>query len=96
MVLSPGGGWVVDQETVSLLRPPAQLIYLRVRPATALKRMALKRSSRPLLQRPDPLAELDRLLAARFRQYETAEFTVDVERVDQQGVVAQILKKLSP
>ena len=95
MVLSPGGGWVVAPETVALIRPPAKLVYLKVRPATALKRMALKRASRPLLQRPDPLSELERLLAARYRGYEAADFTVDVERLDQQGVVSQILKKLS-
>lgn len=94
MVLSPGGGWIVSPETVALLRPPARLVYLRVRPATALKRMALKRASRPLLQRPDPLGELNRLLADRRQAYESADVVVDVERLDQQGVVAQVLKKL--
>ncbi len=94
MVLSPGGGWVVSPETVALLRPPARLVYLRVRPATALKRMALKRASRPLLQRPDPLAELNRLLADRRQAYESADVVVDVERLDQQGVVALVLKTI--
>ena len=94
MVLSPGGGWIVSPETVALLRPPARLVYLRVRPATALKRMALKRASRPLLQRPDPLGELDRLLADRRQAYESADVVVDVERLDQQGVVALVLKKI--
>jgi shikimate kinase len=95
MVLSPGGGWIIAAETVALLRPPSRLIYLKVKPATALKRMALKRASRPLLQRPDPLAELDRLLATRHREYEAADFVVDVERLDPQGVVSQIQKKMS-
>src|SRR5215208_3525929 len=32
MVLSPGGGWVARPETVSLIRPPSRMIYLRLRP----------------------------------------------------------------
>src|SRR5918911_2154701 len=39
MILAPGGGWVSNPEVVSLLRPPARLIYLRLRPETALKRL---------------------------------------------------------
>jgi hypothetical protein len=39
MILSPGGGWVANPEVVRLLRPPGQLIYLKVRPETALKRL---------------------------------------------------------
>ena len=94
MVLSPGGGWIVAPDTVALLRPPARLVYLRVRPATALKRMALKRASRPLLQRPDPLAELNRLLEDRRHAYESADVVVDVERLDHQGVITQLLKSI--
>src|SRR5262245_55813717 len=53
MILSPGGGWIGDPAVVALLRPPAVLVYLRVRPETALKRLAGAAGSRPLLNRPD-------------------------------------------
>jgi shikimate kinase len=79
MILSPGGGWIASPENVALLRPPARIIYLRVRPETALKRMGPERSTRPMLFRPDPLVELRKLLEARRKAYEGADQTVDTE-----------------
>src|SRR5262249_56111238 len=58
MVVAPGGGWVTDPEVVALVRPPSRLIYLKVRPATALERLGPMRRSRPLLMRPAPLDDL--------------------------------------
>src|SRR5688572_6262771 len=52
MILAPGGGWVTDQEGVALVRPPSKLIYLRVKPETAIKRLA-GAGGRPLLNHPD-------------------------------------------
>src|SRR4051812_21747636 len=49
MVVAPGGGWAADPEVVSMLRPPSILVYLRVTPATALKRLGPMRMMRPLL-----------------------------------------------
>jgi shikimate kinase len=86
MVLAPGGGWVSQPETIALLRPRATLVYLRLSPAAALKRMGSRVDARPLLQRPDPRGELDRLLAARRAAYESAEFVVDVEHLYPQRV----------
>src|SRR5436190_691055 len=70
MIVAPGGGWITDPGNVTLVRPPSQLIYLRVTPATALKRLGPMRMMRPLLSRPDPLAELSKLLNARVAAYE--------------------------
>src|SRR3954471_13674672 len=39
MVIAPGGGWAGGPENISSVRPPSQLIYLRVRPETALRRL---------------------------------------------------------
>ena len=36
--LAPGGGWVARLETVALIRPPSRMVYLRVRPRTAIAR----------------------------------------------------------
>lgn len=91
MVLSPGGGWVTRPETVALLRPPAGLVYLKVSSATSLKRMGATAKDRPLLTRPDPRGELDRLLAARRPMYESADLIIDTERIDAQRVTAQIV-----
>jgi len=57
MVLAPGGGWVGNAGAVALLKPPARLIYLRVRPETALKR----------LEASDPDIESDFLPVHRYK-----------------------------
>jgi shikimate kinase len=79
MVLAPGGGWLGRAETVALLRPPATLVYLRVSPSVALRRMGATVAERPLLTPPDPLGALQRLLRARASQYEAADLVVDVD-----------------
>ena len=96
MVLAPGGGWVGRPETVTLIRPPARMIYLRVRPRTAINRMGRSVTTRPLLGRPDPVGELERLLKERRAAYESADYVVDVERVPLSEVVRRIVTALQP
>jgi shikimate kinase len=91
MVLAPGGGWVTRAETVALLRPPSRMIYLRIRPRTAINRMGRSVAGRPLLSRPNPVAELERLLQERRAAYEAADYVVDVERVAISEVVRRII-----
>src|SRR5215471_13216195 len=79
MIVAPGGGWVADPEVVALVRPPSRLVYLKVNPETALERLGPMRAMRPLLVRPDPLGELNRLLTARKRAYESADEVIDTE-----------------
>ena len=90
MVLAPGGGWVSQPETIALLRPASRLIYLKISPAGALRRMGRKVAGRPLLLRPNPGGELERLLATRQAVYESADFVVDVENIDSQRVTDTI------
>ena len=95
MIVAPGGGWVADPEVVALVRPPSQLIYLKVRPATALERLGTTRSLRPLLMRPDPLDELDRLLKARKAAYESADHVIDAELLSMQRVIDKVIELAS-
>lgn len=90
LVIAPGGGWVADPANIALLKPPARLVYLKVRPSVALARLGKVRGTRPLLSRPDPLAEISRLLEERRAAYESADMTVDTELYDLQGVIAKI------
>jgi len=90
MVIAPGGGWVGNPANIALVRPPSHLIYLRVRPETALKRLGPLRAMRPLLTRPDPLGELNRLLAARKASYESSDHVVDTELFGLQRVIENI------
>ncbi|MEP7001253.1 MAG: shikimate kinase [bacterium] len=95
MVLAPGGGWVSQPDTVALLRGNSTLVYLKISPAGAIKRMGKKVIGRPLLLRPDPKGELERLLAARRVAYESADLVIDVEHIDSQRVTDQIQRHLS-
>jgi shikimate kinase len=95
-VVSPGGGWIADPEVVKLVRPPAKLIYLKVRPDTALKRLGPMRTMRPLLTRPDPLGELKRLYEARKSGYESADHVIDTELYDLQRVIEKVIQLASP
>lgn len=95
MVLAPGGGWVSQPDAVALLRPTSRMVYLKISPAGAIRRMGRKVGGRPLLSRPDPRGELERILAARRAAYESADFVVDVEHLDSQGVMNQIRRLLN-
>ena len=94
MVLAPGGGWVARPDTVAIIRPPSRMVYLRIRPRTAINRMGRSVAGRPLLSRPNPVAELERLLQQRRSAYEAADYVVDVERVAISEVVRRIVTAL--
>ena len=95
MLVAPGGGWVGDPANISLVRPPSQLVYLKVRPETALKRLGPLRTMRPLLMRPDPLGELKRLLESRREAYESSDHIIDTELHDMQRVI-KMVAELAP
>ena len=94
MVLAPGGGWILDQQAVALLRPPAKLVYLRVKPDTALNRLAGAAGGRPLLNRPDPAAEMQALFETRRALYQAADIEIGTELLTPQQVTEQIVAKL--
>lgn len=94
MVVAPGSGWILDPEVVAMIRPPAKLVYLRVRPETALKRLGAAGGGRPVLSRPDPLAELQAMFEVRRSLYQGAEIEIGAELLTPQEVVDQIAAKL--
>ena len=92
MVLAPGGGWVTRPDNLALLRPPGRLVYLKISSSVAVLRMGASTTSRPLLNRPNPKAELDRLLSARILAYESADVVVNVDHVDPHQVTQRIIE----
>ena len=73
---------MTNGDVVAILRPRARIIYLKVKPETALKRMGASRTSRPLLFGPIRWASFDRLLVERGSAYERADEVIDTERID--------------
>jgi shikimate kinase len=95
MVVAPGGGWVTDPQVVALIRPPAKLVYLRVRPETAIQRLRGVMGGRPLLNRPDPLGEMNKLFEARRAMYQSADFEIGTELKTAQQVTDEIVAKVA-
>jgi shikimate kinase len=96
MILAPGGGWTTIPGAAALLRPPARMIYLRVRAEVALRRILRARRIRPLLQTADPLETLKRLLAEREAGYLESDHVIDVEVVKSQQLIATIARLALP
>ncbi len=92
MVLAPGGGWSANEDAVALLRPPARLIYLRVRPESAMLRLGADVAARPLLRVPDALAELHFLLRRRERHYLGSDVVIDTDVFDAQEVIEAVTR----
>jgi shikimate kinase len=66
------------------------LVYLKVTPATAALRMGGEVLTRPLLASGSPVEGLQRLLDQRGALYESADYVIDTEVVDLQGVINQV------
>lgn len=75
-VLATGGGAFLDESTRALLRERAVTIWLTADIDTLFKRVS-RRSTRPLLQTPDPRAALERMLHVRAPIYAEADLHVD-------------------
>jgi shikimate kinase len=91
MVLAPGGGWMANPGCHEALRDRAVIVYLKVRPEEALTRMGAEAAARPLLGRPDPLAELRKLQAAREGIYLQSNHTVSTDMMTLSQVVDRIV-----
>lgn len=93
VVLAPGGGWAANPPAVAHLRPRSCIVYLRVPPEEALRRLGAGVARRPLLVvDPDPLAALRALEAARRSVYESiADAVVDTSGAGLDVVTSRIL-----
>jgi shikimate kinase len=93
-VLAPGGGWIANPGVREALAADALLVWLRVSPEEAVRRVATSGVARPLLAGPDPLAAIRALGAARNPQYAAADRTVDVDGRSPDAIVNDILTSL--
>ncbi len=94
LVLSTGGGAVLNAETRRLLRSRGTVVYLRVAPRILLERTGHDKN-RPLLQVADPMARLEELFAERDPFYrEVADIVVEGGRVGSTAIVRRIEQEL--
>jgi shikimate kinase len=89
-VIACGGGAVLDRENVEALRRAGTIIYLRVTPEVAARRVGL--SGRPLLAGGDLESRLRQIIEQRSGIYETAaDDEVDAD-LDLDQIVERVLQ----
>jgi len=94
LVLATGGGAFMNEETRQAIAENGISIWLRA-DLDVLMRRVRKRSTRPLLQNPDPEGTMRRLMEVRHPVYATANLTVDSHEVPHDRVVADIVTALT-
>lgn len=95
LVISSGGGWMIDESNVAMLRPPARIIHLKVSVPTALARLGGRVNQRPLLAGPAAESRMRELAAARMPLYSRADSEIDTESLTPQQVVINGLRLAS-
>jgi shikimate kinase len=98
LVIAPGGGAVIQQENVSLLKKNGFVVWLKG-DAPVLRARMLKEESagkvRPSLAGSDSLAEIDEVLALRTPLYhQAADLVVDTTDLSAEEVARVIMGKL--
>ncbi len=94
MVLSPGGGWITQTNSVELLRSTGRIIYLRASPEAVARRLR-RVETRPLLAGRDPVVALRELYEKRRALYETADVVLDTEKLVRQQLITNIVELAS-
>ena len=96
LVISTGGGFVLNEKNATLLRKNGKIIFLRARLETLELRLSAD-ENRPLLHSSnEPLKEkLSRLIVERYPIYESvADCVVDVEAKSAEEIAKEIILRV--
>lgn len=94
LVLAPGGGWAARAGALDSVPSHTALIWLRITPEEAVRRVLGDPEIRPLLADRDPLAAARRLLAGREGFYGRADHVIDVDGRAPADLTTEILEWL--
>ena len=94
LVISTGGGIVLREENITLLKENGIIIYLRAQKETLVKRLQGD-ENRPLLKTDNVNEKIDELLQARERIYEgVADVVVDTDEKTPKAIAEEILARI--
>ncbi len=94
MVIATGGGAITDKENARTMKASGPVVCLTARPEVIIQRVQGD-TTRPLLQGPNPLEKIQRLLADRAAAYARADITIDTSSLDPDAVVEATLTALT-
>ncbi|MCX5695673.1 MAG: shikimate kinase [Candidatus Omnitrophica bacterium] len=92
-VVGCGGGIVIDERNIKIMKKSGIVICLSAEPAVILKRVSGS-THRPLLNVKNPKERIGLLLKLRSPYYALADKTIDTSKFSVKEVVAKILKLL--
>jgi len=91
LVISTGGGILLREDNVELLRQMGPIVCLQASAETIMQRTATS-DERPLLNRPDAASEIRRLLAERDEAYRRADYHITTDGLTPQQVTDAVEK----
>ncbi len=95
LVITCGGGIVLNKINIERLRKSARMVYLTASPGVILKRVANEEGQRPLLEVGNPTLAIREMLSFRRSFYErAADIKIDTSKLDIDSVAEQIIEKL--
>ena len=92
-VLALGGGAFENEETRKLLKKNGKVIYLKATPQVIFERIK-NEIHRPLLKKNFSVETISFILKKRVVNYEKADFIIDTDKYDTEGVVKKIIEVL--
>ncbi|HTR44193.1 MAG TPA: shikimate kinase [Thermodesulfovibrionales bacterium] len=93
VIISTGGGAVLRQENMDMLREGGVIVNLSATAGTILRRTS-GTAERPLLRVENPLEKIRELLELRRPFYEKADITIDTESWTPREIAEEILGRM--
>lgn len=90
-VISTGGGVVLRKENIDNLRKNGIIVNLTARPLTIFKRLKQQPGIRPLLNKPQPLEEIKKLLSQREEYYKDCDIRINTDNLSIEKIVDEII-----
>ena len=94
-IVATGGGAILREQNYNHLREIGKVVYLRSRPGELIRRLETSKKKRPLLSAEDWETRLVGILEQRKSLYEAADYIIDVDDLDQEGIVQKVIELLS-
>jgi len=92
LIISTGGGVVLNKENILNLKKNGVVFYLKTSPEVIAERLK-NDNTRPLLKVDDVKEKLFKMLETREKLYQTADFTVKTDELSPNEVIELITKE---